>query len=210
MSASLSLHHVSVSRGPRRILSDVDLLLAPGRRVGIVGPNGVGKSTLLGVCGRSVVPDQGAVRTTPPSATVGLLAQEPDRGGETVAALIRRRAGVTGAEHELEDAAQALADGDPDAPDRYDRALERWTTLGAPDFDARLGAIAARLDVGQELFDQRTASLSGGEAARVGLMTLLTSRFDVYLLDEPTNDLDLDGLAILEEWVLVSMPRSRW
>ena len=131
MPASLSLHQVSVSRGPRRILAEVDLLLAPGRRVGVVGPNGVGKSTLLGVCAGAVVPDRGEVRTTPPSATVGLLAQEPDRSDETVATLVRRRAGVADAEHEFAAAAQALADGAPDGPDRYDRALARWTTLGA-------------------------------------------------------------------------------
>ena len=201
MSASLSLHHVTVTRGARLILAEVDLLLAPRRRIGVVGPNGVGKSTLLGVCAGVVAPDRGEVRVTPPDATVGLLAQEPERGDEPVAELLRRRTGVVAAEAELEAATHALAADDGDAADRYDLALARWTSLGAADFDARVGSVAVRLGVPAALLGQPTDRLSGGESARVGLMALLLSRFDVYLLDEPTNDLDLDGLAVLEEWV---------
>jgi ATPase subunit of ABC transporter with duplicated ATPase domains len=202
MPASLTLHGVTLSRGPRLILDHVDLLLAPGRRVGVVGPNGVGKSTLLAVCAGLVEPDRGERRVSPPDATVGMLAQEPDRGDETVAGLLRRRTGVTAAESEFEAAAHALAGDEPHAAHRYDAALHRWTSLGAADFDARVGGAAAELGVDIGLLDQPTAYLSGGEAARVGLMALLLSRFDVYLLDEPTNDLDLDGLAVLERWVL--------
>jgi ATPase subunit of ABC transporter with duplicated ATPase domains len=74
--------------------------------------------------------------------------------------------------------------------------------LGCADFAARVGEIAGSLGITPRLLDQATASLSGGEAARAGLAALLLSRFDVYLLDEPTNDLDLDGLERLERWVL--------
>ena len=75
-------------------------------------------------------------------------------------------------------------------------------TLGAADFDARVGDVWADLGLSPELLDRPTLVLSGGEAARASLASLLLSRFDVFLLDEPTNDLDLDGLARLEEWVL--------
>nr|MBA3606376.1 ABC-F family ATP-binding cassette domain-containing protein [Acidimicrobiia bacterium] len=91
--------------------------------------------------------------------------------------------------------------GVPAADDRYAVALERWLALGGADFDARLGQVAGELGLAVGLLDQPTAALSGGEAARTGLAALLLSRFDVFLLDEPTNDLDLDGLARLEEWV---------
>ena len=67
---------------------------------------------------------------------------------------------------------------------------------------SRIGAVADDLGMSARLLAQPTSSLSGGEAARASLAALLLSRFDVYLLDEPTNDLDLDGLARLERWVL--------
>lgn len=202
MSATLSLHDVSISRGARTILDSVDLLVAPGDRVGVVGPNGVGKSTLLAAGAGELAPDAGEVRLAPPSANVGWLRQEPDRSGETVSDLLRRRTGVTAAQLELDTATARLVDETAASADRYDRALQRWLALGAADLDARLGAVAADLGMSDRLLDQPTSSLSGGEAARAGLAAMLLSQFDVYLLDEPTNDLDLDGLDRLEHWVL--------
>ena len=202
MSATLSLHDLTVSRGARTILDSVDLLVAPGDRVGVVGPNGVGKSTLLAAAAGELSPDAGEVRLAPPSANVGWLRQEPDRSGETVRDLLHRRTGVTAAQLELDTATALLVDETPASADRYDRALQRWLALGAADLDARLGAVAADLGMSDRLLDQPTSSLSGGEAARAGLAALLLSQFDVYLLDEPTNDLDLDGLDRLERWVL--------
>jgi len=202
MRATLSFHDVSVSRGPRTILSRVDLHVAAGRRVGVVGPNGVGKSTLLATAARAAEPDAGSVSHTPPTATIGWLAQEPDRSDETGRDRLRRRTGVAEAQRDLDAAAEALAEGAPDAADRYDTALQRWLGLGAADFDARLGTVAAELGLPARLLESATSTLSGGEAARLGLAALLLSRFDAYLLDEPTNDLDVDGLDRLEEWAL--------
>ena len=202
MTATLSLHDVRVSRGDRRVLDHVDLLVAPGHRIGIVGPNGVGKSTLLAVCAGAVRLDRGQVRLAPPTATVGWLHQEPERGDETVLDLLARRTGVTAAQAELDATTAALARHDADAAERYDVAWHRWLSLGAADFDARVGAVTDDLGMGARLLAQPTSSLSGGEAARASLAALLLSSFDVYLLDEPTNDLDLDGLARLEQWVL--------
>ena len=199
---SLAMRDVTVTRGARAVLDGVDLAVASGQRIGVVGPNGVGKSTLLAAAAAAVPLDAGTVRTTPPNATVGWLHQEPERHRETVRAALARRTGVTGAQHDLDAATSALADGAPDAADRYDRALHRWLALGAADLDARIGEIAAGLGLDDRLLDQPMDSLSGGEAARVGLASLVLSRFDVFLLDEPTNDLDGDGLDVLERWVL--------
>jgi ATPase subunit of ABC transporter with duplicated ATPase domains len=95
-----------------------------------------------------------------------------------------------------------MAAGDPDAGDAYSDALDRWLALGAADFDSRVADVWADLGLPARLLDERLPSLSGGEAARVGLAALFLARFDVFLLDEPTNDLDLDGLARLEKFVV--------
>ena len=207
MSASLIATAVSVERGGATVLADVGLTLAPGDRVGVVGPNGVGKSTLLAVLAGELTPDDGRVSAAPPDAVVGWLRQEPESdSSETVVEQIGRRVGVAAANAALEAAAAALASDDADAAEAYDLALHRWTAVGAADFEPRLGTVAADLGVPLRVFDRWAAtpvsSLSGGERARVGLAALLVSRFDVVLLDEPTNDLDLDGLDRLERWIV--------
>ena len=104
--ATLTARGVSLSRGPITILDAVDLTVAPGHRIGIVGPNGVGKTTLLRVLAGQLVPDRGEVRLAPATATVGYLPQEPERRpGETAFELLARRTGVTAASVELDAAA---------------------------------------------------------------------------------------------------------
>jgi ATPase subunit of ABC transporter with duplicated ATPase domains len=111
-----------------------------------------------------------------------------------------RRTGVHAAQAELDRAAQALADGVAKADDAYSDALESWLALGAADVDERLDVVVRDIGLDVDL-DLPMDALSGGQAARVGLASLLLSRYDAYLLDEPTNDLDADGLDLLEEFV---------
>jgi ATPase subunit of ABC transporter with duplicated ATPase domains len=100
----------------------------------------------------------------------------------------------------MDAATQALVDGAPGADDAYADSLERWLALGGADLDERAEEVAASLGLTTGL-DQPMTALSGGQAARAGLASLLLSRYDVFLLDEPTNDLDLDGLERLETFV---------
>jgi ATPase subunit of ABC transporter with duplicated ATPase domains len=196
---------ITVTRGPLVVLDAVDLTVARSDVIGLVGPNGVGKSTLLLALAGQLEPDAGRVELTPPTATVGYLPQEhPGDRAESVVEQLRRRTGVAAADDELHAAADALAARDgagANAAARYDAALERWLSLGAADLEARVAEVWDSLGLGGDLLGQPSATLSGGEAARVGLAALLLSRFDVYLLDEPTNDLDLDGLERLERWI---------
>ncbi|MFG1645071.1 ABC-F family ATP-binding cassette domain-containing protein [Amycolatopsis sp. NPDC049252] len=201
MSATLVAKDLAAGHGDRILFSGLDLVVAPGDVVGLVGVNGAGKSTLLRTLAGLAKPDDGEVRLNPPTATVGHLPQEPERReGESVRAFLARRTGVSAAQADLDLATEALTAGEDGSDDRYATALDRWLDLGGADLDDRAGEVAADLGLDVDL-DQLMTSLSGGQAARAGLASLLLSRYDVFLLDEPTNDLDLDGLARLERFV---------
>ena len=202
MSATIQARGLAAAHGDRVLFSGLDLLVAPGDVVGLVGPNGVGKSTLLRILAGEQPPDAGSVVVAPADASVGHLTQELGAApGETVRELVGRRTGVTAATLAMEAAAHALADDHAgQAADAYSHALERWLTLGGADLDERAQQVFSRLDLTVDI-DRDVASLSGGQAARAGLAALLLSRFDAYLLDEPTNDLDADGLDLLEDLV---------
>ena len=201
MSATLQATGLAAGHGARVLFSGLDLVLAPGDVVGLVGANGAGKSTLLRILAGEAAAEEGSVAVGPPTATVGHLPQEPDRRtGETVAAFLARRTGVAPAQAAMDAAAEALASGRPGVDEAYAAALDRWLALGGADLDERAGAVAADVGLGVAL-DTPMTTLSGGQAARAGLAALLASRYDVLLLDEPTNDLDLDGLERLERFV---------
>ena len=201
MSATLVAKGLEAAHGDRLLFSGLDLVAAPGNVVGLVGVNGAGKSTLLRTLAGVRPADAGTVTVSPPGATIGYLPQEPDRHpGETVRQFVARRTGVAAADEAMQAAADALAAGTPGADEDYSRALERWLALGGADLDERTGAVTGGLGLTTEL-DQAMTALSGGQAARASLASLLLSRYDVFLLDEPTNDLDLDGLAQLETFV---------
>jgi ATPase subunit of ABC transporter with duplicated ATPase domains len=201
MSATLQASRVAAGHGDRSLFSGLDLVVAPGDVIGLVGPNGAGKTTLLRILAGERAPDEGAVTVSPASAHIGYLRQEHERvDGETVRAHLARRTGVAAAQAELDRAAHALADAGPGSDDSYSEALESWLALGCADFDDRVEQVVD--DIGLDVsLDLPMAALSGGQAARVGLAALLLSRYDVYLLDEPTNDLDVEGLDLLEEFV---------
>jgi ATPase subunit of ABC transporter with duplicated ATPase domains len=203
MPASLHARSLALTLGRVVVLDDIELQVTPGRRIGLVGPNGVGKSTLLRALAGLQPVDAGTVSLAPAAATVGYLPQEPERSAhESVAQFLARRTGVSGSTAALDAATNDLAAGVAGADDRYSDSLERWLALGGADFESRIGGVWADLGLSEALTDRPMAALSGGEAARVSLAALLLARYDIFLLDEPTNDLDLDGLDRLERWVL--------
>ena len=222
MTATLVAKNVAGGFAHRTLFEGLDVTVAPGDVIGVVGANGAGKSTLLRILAGDLEPLDGTVSVAPADAFIGWLPQEHERvPGETVAAYIARRTGCTEATLVMEAAAAALADSGQgpahtDLAGGYSAALDHWLATGAADLDERLSAVLA--DLGLDIGGQERSgpglrsdavrpestlmtALSGGQAARVGLAALMLSRFDIVLLDEPTNDLDLDGLARLEDFV---------
>ncbi len=200
MGATLQTKGVAAGFGDRELFSGLDLVVGPGEVVGLVGPNGAGKSTLLKILAGVTRPTAGEVSRSPASAAVGHLTQQVDlTPNETPHAYLERRTGVADAHARLDAASHALARGEAGADDGYALALEAWLALGGADLDDRIEAVARDLDL-TDLFDSAW-QLSGGQLARLRLAALLLSRYDAYLLDEPTNDLDSDGLDRLEEFV---------
>ncbi|MER5963809.1 ABC-F family ATP-binding cassette domain-containing protein [Streptomyces sp. NPDC002057] len=201
MTATLVAKDLAAGHGERTLFAGLDLVVAPGDVIGLVGVNGAGKSTLLRLLAGLDAPEEGELRLSPPTAAVGHLPQEPERRtGETVREFLARRTGVAAAQTAMDEATQGLVDGTPGADDAYSVTLERWLSLGGADLDERAEEVADSLGLTVGL-DQPMTALSGGQAARAGLASLLLSRYDVFLLDEPTNDLDLEGLERLEGFV---------
>ena len=210
MTATLVAKNLAGGFAHRTLFEGLDLTVAPGDVIGVVGANGAGKSTLLRILAGDLEPLEGTVSVAPADAFVGWLPQEHQRiAGETVAAYLSRRTGCTAATAAMEAAAAALAEPDPpsagaDPADVYAVAFDHWLATGSADLEERVPGVLADLGLNSDAVQPDSTpmtALSGGQAARVGLAALMLSRFDIVLLDEPTNDLDLDGLARLEEFV---------
>lgn len=196
-SAHIKLTNATVTRGGNRVLDGVNLTVSANSRIGIVGENGRGKSTLLNTLAGRLEPEAGEIVR---SGTIGVAEQEmsADYGvtvGEAVSEAISRSLAALTA---FDAAAAALADGDPDSADQYAAALTDAEALDAWDAERRVTIALAELDADFE-WSRPLASLSVGQRYRVRLACLLGGDHDLLLLDEPTNHLDRRGLEFMTE-----------
>lgn len=200
----LQVSNVSKSFGDNTLFERVSFNLNRGERVGLIGPNGCGKTTLFHIILGEIQPDIGSARLSPADVQVGYLAQALEyQPGQTVGHVMKDAiAGLTGAEQRLEDLStrMAVAQGDalPRLLSEYDAALDAFERLGGYGIEARTDAVLGGLELEDLDQDTPVAILSGGQKTRLGLARLLLSNPDLLLLDEPTNHLDIDALEWLE------------
>src|SRR5258707_10607189 len=187
----LTARGICVSYGALAVLQDASLPIAAGDRIAVVGPNGVGKSTLLRVLAGLVQPDAGTVSA---AGTVGYLPQERDcRRGETAMEYIARRTGVAAAEAAMLAASDRLAQAsvsEGQASRDYAAALETYLALGGPDLEARATELAAGLGLPADL-DRQAVGYSGGQAARLALAAGVLGRYHALLRCAATQQPEL-------------------
>src|SRR3954465_2898360 len=148
MSATLVAKGLAAGHADRVLFSELDLVVAPGDVVGLVGANGAGKSTLLRLLAGLDEPEAGTVTYAPPDAMIGYLPQEPDRvPAESVHDFLLRRTGVAAAEPAMNSGAHALSRAEAGADDAYAHLLERWLALGGADVEERIAQVTHDLHV---------------------------------------------------------------
>ena len=198
---SLALDNATKYLGPTLVVDRVSLVVGSRSRIGVVGPNGIGKTTLLRLLAGIETPDAGRVVRAPGSLRIGYHPQETEAlGAETVLDYLARRSGVAESSAEL-DALGAALEADPGLTERYGEALERFLAIGGHDLAARAGAACVEVGLEAGVLERPLRTLSGGQASRAALAALLLAECDVLLLDEPTNDLDFAGLDRLERFL---------
>jgi ATP-binding cassette subfamily F protein 3 len=197
----LVAHNLTKSQGTSLILKDVSFVVNVGDRVGLIGPNGSGKTSLLRLLIGQSEPDSGHVSLTPPDLRVGYLAQgfEPDPD-QTITQVLHEEVGDPGLlEAELQSMANALA-ADPKNLDFQAAYDETLTKLSHHEM-GRLQSTLASLGLDEIDDSLPVGKLSGGLRTRLALALVLLKSPDLLLLDEPTNHLDMQMLQWLENWL---------
>lgn len=197
----LTAHHISKSFDISPILHNISFTVQRGERVGLVGPNGCGKTTLLRILSGREQADSGTITLTPATTRLGYLSQgfdlDPNQCWETF--WQRQMGDPAGLEAKLGQLAIQLMDdpGRDDLQSQYDQTLQQLSQMDS----GREQTILASLGLDGIPPQQSLATLSGGQKTRLSLALLLLQQPDLLLLDEPTNHLDIEMLEWLEDWL---------
>jgi ATP-binding cassette subfamily F protein 3 len=193
----LAAHHLSKSYGIHSVLQDITFNVNPGERVGLIGPNGCGKTTLLRILVGLEMPDSGKVAVTRPDLRIGYLSQGFEFPPDLSIAEVCTLQPAPMDQSQITDLAASLAadPSDRDLQAQYDALIDHLSAPHQPD------EILIPLGLADIPRDRPVASLSGGQKTRLKLARLLLDLPDLILLDEPTNHLDIAMLEWLEDWL---------
>lgn len=204
----LQLSNVCRRYGDMVVLTNVSFVVNPNERVGLIGPNGCGKTTLLRIIAGQERPDQGSVQLNPPHLRLGYLEQgQRYAEDETLADFMRvGEKPLDAAAQKVEQLGVALAAAEGTERARLMRSygdaiaeLERLANAQTPLHEVE--SVLAGLGLAGISLETPVAALSGGQKTRLGLARALISDPQLLLLDEPTNHLDIDALEWLEAWL---------
>jgi len=196
----LTAHHIHKTYGVQSILQDISFSISDNERVGLIGPNGCGKTTLMRILAGIEQPDSGIVSSTRPNLRIGYLAQgmhfHPDQTLE--AALNLHSVSQAELETEIISLASALSSNPNDSAiqAKYDTVLHQFSSLQSP-----VSAILAPLGLSELPLETPISHLSGGQKTRLMLARVLLDEPHLLLLDEPTNHLDIEMLEWMESWL---------
>ncbi|MCH7712583.1 MAG: ABC-F family ATP-binding cassette domain-containing protein [Chloroflexi bacterium] len=202
----VSASDLSVSYGTDLIFENLNLDIHEHARIGIVGPNGGGKTSLLRVIVKELEPNAGRVQWSR-GLRVGYVSQAPtpsdgtlnDEIAEAFHRLRSLEQGLEASALELERAANGDGNRDQaEVEERYATQLSEYEALGGYTYENDMERMAEALGLGREVLETPSSSASGGERTRAALACALLSRPDLLVLDEPTNHLDLNGVTWLE------------
>jgi ATP-binding cassette, subfamily F, member 3 len=205
----ISVQNIQKSFGAREVLRDVTFSLQKGEKMGLIGVNGCGKTTLMRLLSGETQPDGGLIHKNK-DLRIGYLAQVDDIAlSDTVrGAMLRVFEPVIAVEKRLRALEKELAQsaGDERAALRlsgeYQRLTETFALMEGYAYEGEITGVLCGLGVGRAMFERRVGTLSGGERTRLSLAKLLLQKPDVLLMDEPTNHLDLEAIEWLQNYLV--------
>lgn len=199
---SIGVENISLSFGGETVLDEINFSLNEGDKLGIVGVNGAGKSSLLRIITGEYIPDGGNIYVAKNHNIAVLdqhLALNPEN--DVYSELLSVFSLLIETERALEDIQKKAESGDPDAAVQYSRLYEQFRDSGGLLYRSKCRGMLLRFGFNEEMFSRRTAELSGGQKTRLALVKLLLAEPDIMLLDEPTNHLDADTMFWLEDFL---------
>ena len=206
---ALSCSDVGLSFGTDVILRDISFAINDGDRLGVIGVNGAGKTSLFKIITGQYTPDSGAVYIQK-GHTVGVLEQNADltslpRDLSCLEYMFTAYPNLLELEREIERTEWELSNAEGDRimalTSRLNEQNSRFADLGGLEFRSRCRGMLLRLGFDESLIKQKISTLSGGQYTRLALARLLATEPDILMLDEPTNHLDIDALAWLEGYI---------
>ncbi len=198
----LKVNKVSKFYKGKSVLKQIEFSINSGEKIGLVGSNGVGKSTLMRIIAGVEEPDEGAVELDN-SEFIGYLRQEfkISEENETINSFIKKEIGIEKLEENLKRYEENMTD-DIKKIEEYCKLQEKYILLDGYNFDYKLDAILNGLGLGNELKNKKIEKLSGGQKNKVMLALVLLKGAELILLDEPTNNLDLKSIKWLENYLV--------
>lgn len=206
----IDFQHIQLSYGAHQVLTDVTFEIHLGEKVGLIGRNGAGKTTILQLLKGSIQPDQGQIAVRK-DTKMGFLAQTPEYGDDTCVYAVLEQCFQEIRQWQMQMGKLEQRMSDPTHTENktelsrllqeYGHLQEKFERAGGYEINSRIDRIANGLGIPTEHNTRPFSSLSGGEKTKVGLAALLLTQPDILLLDEPTNHLDMSAIEWLEQFL---------